>query len=44
MQELPQGSPVFKERLQLILKSGQTKEEFVVCREKVAEFKKWIDR
>jgi len=31
-------------RLQLTLKSGQTKEEFVVSRGKVAEFKKWIDR
>jgi hypothetical protein len=44
MQELPQGSPVFKERLQLTVKSGQTKEEFVVSREKMTEFKKWIDR
>jgi hypothetical protein len=31
-------------RLQLTLKSGQTKEEFVVSRDKVREFKKWIDR
>jgi DNA-binding LytR/AlgR family response regulator len=31
-------------RLQLTLKNGQTKEEFVVSREKVTEFKKWIDR
>jgi hypothetical protein len=31
-------------RLQLTLRSGQTKEEFVVSRDKVAEFKKRIDR
>ncbi len=30
-------------RLRLTLKSGQTKEEFVVSRDKVPEFKKWID-
>ena len=31
-------------RLQLILKNNCKKDEFVVSREKVSEFKKWIDR
>ena len=31
-------------RLQLSLKNGEKSEKFVVSREKVADFKKWIDR
>jgi len=31
-------------RLQLTLKNTERKEEFVVSRDKVSEFKKWVDR
>ncbi len=31
-------------RLQLTLKNGEKKEEFVVSRDKVADFKKWVDK
>lgn len=31
-------------RLQLVLKNQEISEEFVVSREQVGEFKKWIDR
>jgi DNA-binding LytR/AlgR family response regulator len=31
-------------RLQLILKNADQNEIFVVSREKVSEFKKWVDR
>jgi hypothetical protein len=31
-------------RFQLTLKNGEKREEFIVSRDRLAEFKKWIDR